>query len=288
MGAGYRRAHLLLVQAIRGDVSVSRYLQSGFRCRYAAAVAGLTVVLAGCGSGTSTNTRPLPSPPKPSGEAAKAPATIVADAQKALMDAKSVHLTGSFLGVAGATPSGATGAGTGQQTLDLRLTRDRKGAPLATGFVQTVVTSGSKSTTTKIGITRVGATLYLFGDKAYYQQISSKAATAAGKWLSLPATQDKAIADLTDISALAKGLSGATSVTSPGMVRLDAGTAILLRTGAGATLYVAATGAPYPLRVVRAAATPSAISGTLDFADYNAAFTVKAPKGAVALAKVRG
>jgi hypothetical protein len=288
MGAGYRRAHLLLVQAIRGDVSVSRYLQHGFRCRYAVAVAGLTVVLAGCGSGTSTSTRPLPSPPKPSGEAAKPPATILADAQKALMDAKSVHLTGSFVGVVEASPSAPAGAGTGQQTLDLRLTRDRKGAPLATGFVQTVVTSNGKSTTTKIGIIRVGATLYLFGDKAYYQRISSKAAAAAGKWLSLPATQDKAISDLTDIDALAKGLSGATSVTSPGLVRLDAGTAILLRTGAGATLYVAATGTPYPLRVVRAAATPSAISGTLNFTNYNAVLAVKAPKGAVALAKLEG
>lgn len=266
---------------------MSRFLQLGLRHYCVAGIAGLTVVLAGCGSDTTTSARPLPSPPKPSGEAAKPAATIVADSRKALLSATSVHLTGTFLGIADASTSGSVSPAPGQQLLDLRLSRGSRNSPDAAGTVTTVATTAGKTTTTKIAIIRVGGTLYLLGDKAYYARIGPKAAAVAGKWLSLPISQDQAIADLTDVTPLANGLSGASSVSVQGVQRIDSGTAVVLHTGAGATLYVAATGTPYPLRLMRAGATPSAVSGTLDFTDYNAPVSIKAPAGAVALAKVR-
>ena len=57
--------------------------------------------------------------------------------------------------------------------------------------------------------------------------------------------------------------------------------------GPGATLYVAASGAPRPLRLQRSGTSPAGVAGTLDFSDYDAALTVAAPAGAIDIAKLR-
>lgn len=255
-----------------------------------ASAAGMALLLAACGSNTITKARAVPTPPPPSGEVAKPATTIVADARQALLSARSVHVTGDFA---------ASGTDAARQTLDLELARTTTAGAsiaLATGSVTTVtslvIRDGGKSTTkrvtVKLDVIRVGSQLYIRGDRAYYARIGPKAAAVAGHWLSLPISADRSIAELTDITQLAAGLSGATSVSKLGLQKFSSKDVVVVRTSAGATLYVAATGAPEPLRLQRSTTDPGTLGGTLDFTDYGAAITVKAPAGAVPLARVRG
>jgi hypothetical protein len=53
----------------------------------------------------------------------------------------------------------------------------------------------------------------------------------------------------------------------------------------GGTLYVAATGTPYPIAIVR---SKTANSGAVTFDDWNMSADVTAPKNAVDLSKLSG
>jgi hypothetical protein len=242
-----------------------------------AGLAGCAVALAGCGG--STKAQPTP---KPSGEAAKSGPTVIADAKQALLAARSVHVRGGFT----STKAGITT----RQVIDVQVARGADGSALATGTVTTLKRATGKSSSVALALIRVGSQLYVRGDRAYYASIGPKAAAVAGRWLSTPITQDPRTADLTDIKQLAAGLSSAASATNLGVRQLGPFSAVAVRAASGAVLYVAATGPPRPLRLLRAAGSVPASStvGTLDFAGYDVAVSVKAPAGAIDIAKVRG
>ncbi len=240
----------------------------GHRSRFtprAAALALVALGAAGCVSTTTTKAGPVPSPPKPTGELAKPAAAIIADARKQLLAAHSVRVSGSINVNA-----------TTRQRIDLRLGKTAKGVALASG---TVRTSTKKSTVT-VSLVRVGKDLYVKGDRAYYQRIGPKAAGVAGHWLWLSIADDDALAAVTDARTLAAGLADPPHATTLGETRFGAEKAVEVRAG-DAIVYVASSGNPRLLRLQRT-------SGRLDFADYNARITVKAPAGAVPLAFVKG
>jgi len=179
---------------------------------------------------------------------------------------------------------------TTQQIIDVRVARGAGDAPLATGTVTTLKRATGKSSSVTLALIRVGSVLYIRGDRAYYARIGPKAAAVTGHWLFMPITKDPRTADLTDIKQLAAGLSSAASATNLGVRQLGSVSAVAVRAASGAVLYVAATGLPRPLRLLRSAGSVPASStlGTLDFAGYDAAVTVKAPAGAIDIATVRG
>jgi hypothetical protein len=236
------------------------------------AVLGLFTVLAGCASATSTHQHSLPSP-TPSGEIAKSAAAILTDARRELLAAGSVRVRG--------TVSQSVAAKTSvQQRLDLRVGRGSTGEPEASGTITTIATAGGQTLTVPIAVIRLGQQLYIYGDRAYYARIGATVARAAGHWLSLPVSQDRAFGDLTDVTQFAAGLASTTAKTG-GELRLGTVPAVVVQT-AGALVYVAAGGAPRLLRLQRPASA-NALAGTLDFTDYGAALAVRAPAGAIAL-----
>lgn len=240
-----------------------------------ALVALLAGLLAGCSSGTATKARSLPTPSPLRGEAGKPASTIIADARAALLAATSVHVSGTFTQNSRST-----------QRLDLRLTRV-KGSPVATGTVTTVTGSGATGSTVTLALIRFGSSLYVRGDRSYYARIGPKAAAVAGHWLSLPIAQDKSAADLTDLATLAADLSSTAADRVQGTRELGGRSAVVVTAGPGATLFVSAAVPTRPLRLQRTATSASPVSGTLDFADYDAALRVAAPAGAIDIAKVR-
>jgi hypothetical protein len=248
-------------------------------------LAGLSVLLAGCGNTTNTHQRALPSP-TPTGEMAKSAVAILADARGELLSSTSVRVRGTVSqSVVTAGPSSSPKAHASaptsvQQRLDLRVGRDSKGQPLATGTITTIASAGGQTLTVPIAVIRVGPQLYIFADKSYYARIGAKVPLAAGHWLSLPASQDQAFAALTDITQFATGLS-ATAAKTGGVLQLGTVPAVVVQTG-GALVYVAASGAPLLLRLQRPA-TANALAGTLDFSEYGATLSARAPAGAIAL-----
>ena len=205
----------------------------------------------------------------------------MSDARAALLAASSVRVTGTVNVM-------AAGTGGTTQRFDLRLTRV-KNTPAATGTVTTTSVTGTKRFTVTLAIIRVGGTLYIRGNREYYARIGPKAAAVAGRWISLPASQDTSVAGLTDLSIVAAGLAAPSNRASvAGTARIGSAPVIVLRPNSAAKLYVAASGPARPLRLQRTLDVSAGGDGTIDFADYDAPVTVTAPAGAIPIAKLRG
>jgi hypothetical protein len=174
-----------------------RNLTGGAARFTALSLAGLSVVLAGCARATDTHQRALPSP-TPTGELAKPASTILADGRRELLASRSVRVLGTVSqSVATATTTAAPKASAApktsvQQRLDLRVGRGSKGEALATGTITTIASAGGQTLTVPIAVIRVGEQLFIYADKSYYARIGAKVALAAGHWLSLPVSQDRA------------------------------------------------------------------------------------------------
>jgi hypothetical protein len=237
----------------------------------------LLCLLLGCSS-TATHARPVPSPPRPSGETGKSADAVIADARKDLLAATSVHVIGTFRITAVAQPT--------DQRIDLQLTKVN-GQPAATGRVATLTGTGAKTVTVTLAIIRLGNAIYIRGNRAWYARIGPKAVAVAGRWLSLPISQDRSLADLTDLSAVAAGITPTATDRIRGTERLGSVPVVDVMAGTDATLYVAASGTPRLLRLTRSMTAPAGVNGTLDFSDYDAAVAVRAPTGAIPITKVR-
>ena len=231
------------------------------RIRAAALGAATVLVVAGGCSGD----------PKPT-EQNKSPAEIVADAQRALGSAKTVHLRGDI-------------SSSGQKiTLDIRI----KGSE---GGVGSVTTSGAK-----FDVVRVGSSVYVRGDAAAYRKVSGDAAAKllGGKWLKAPASGGSfgPFAQFTDIKELQKVLTPEGTPTKTGLVKIHGTDAVGVKDGAdGGVLYVQASGTPYPLQIRREASSNGAGagggSGTVDFLDYDEPVNLAVPKDAVDINQLR-
>jgi hypothetical protein len=195
---------------------------------------------------------------KPSGEAAKPAATVVADATKAAEAASSVHMSGQI----------ATG---GKQIgVDLSLARGK-------GATGTFTLGGSK-----VDLIVIGNKAYMRAGTDFWKQFSQASGFAqllADKWLAFPSdnAQLGSLTQVANAQALFAQLTsshgklanrGATTYKGQSVVAID-------DTTKHATLYVSASGTPYPVAIVKTTA------GAVTFDRWNQPVALTAPKGAL-------
>ena len=179
-----------------------------------------TVLLAACGGGSGN------------GVAAKPPNTIVQEANSAIAHASSVHVAGSISN--NSVPL----------TLDLNLVSGKGGRGQLSegGLTFRVIT--------------VGPSVYIQGTPAFWSHFAGATAarTLEGKWLKAPASgQFAPIAALTNMQLLfGKVLLSHGSLQKLGTSTVNGKQVIGVRDSkAGGILYVAATGRPYPVEVLK-------------------------------------
>jgi hypothetical protein len=213
----------------------------------------LVAALAGCGGGSSGN-----------GIAEKSPAEILASTKAAADAAKSVHVSGSL--VTGGTPI----------TLDMNL----------------VAGQGGRGQLSQSGLAFelivVGGTVYIKGSSGFYEHIGGKAAAQLleGKWLKAPTGNANfaSIGQLTNLRQLIDGtLAAHASLSKTGTSTVNGQKVVgVTDRSKGGTLYVAATGKPYPVQISRAASG----SGNITFDRWNEPITLSAPSNAIDITKL--
>ena len=222
---------------------------------FAVSILAAAALLAGCGGKTA---------PKGNGEASKTATQVVADALTAAGAATSVHVAGS--GTTGGSPL----------ALDLFLVADKggKGSISVSGLTFDIV--------------RIGDTAYFKGDSAFWEHFGGKAVAQLlkGRWLKASATSGElaSFTPLTDIAKLfASILTSSNTLVNQGETDLDGvKTVAILDTKKGGTLYVAATGTPYPVALKKKG------SGDIAFTSWNEPVTLTAPADAVDASQLGG
>ncbi|HEY1833877.1 MAG TPA: hypothetical protein VGG08_05525 [Solirubrobacteraceae bacterium] len=217
------------------------------------AIVGL--LIAGCGGSSSSG----------NGIGAKSPTEILQATKSASAAAKSVHIAGSI--VSGGKPI----------SLNMQLVAGQggKGTIAQEGF--------------SIDLVQVGGNVYIDGSDAFYKHVAG--ATAAqlldGKWLKAPADSGElaSLAELTNLSKLIDSALASHGKLSKGKEETVSGQkAIGLKdTTKGGTLYVASTGSPYPVEILKGGSE----GGTVTFSDWNKPVTLKAPAGAISISELQ-
>jgi len=139
---------------------------------------------------------------------------------------------------------------------------------------------------------RIGQTLYVKGSPQFYRRLNERNGThvANGTWLKAPAGST----ELTNLAALTQpsgeltlllrnptlALRKGAQTTVDGQKAIELKTKGKLYTGA---IYVAASGTPYPLQIVKHGRENALIT----FAGWNKPSQIEAPSGAVALTEAR-
>ena len=204
-------------------------------------------LLAGCGGGDASDT-----------EASKSPARILSDAQRAVRTARSVHMTGKG-------PAAR---------LDLSLVRGSK----ATGTMD--LFGGS------VDLIRLHDDFYMRGDRSFWRHFGRnrlKLALLSDRWVAAPSSLPalRGIASLTDISGLSAMLAEHGKVVNEGVRTFRGQKVIALHDATeGGTLYLKATGIPYPVALLGG---KNAHGDTVTFDRWNQHVVVRAPKNALSL-----
>jgi hypothetical protein len=215
----------------------------------------LAVVGAGCGGGgVSSN-----------GESAKSATAVFNDAKRAAVAAKSVHVSGT-LDDAGRSLD-----------LDLVLAHGKgKGTMAESGLPFEIV--------------RIGDAAYIKGTDAFLRQFAGAAAAQLlhGKWLKGRVSSGAlaSLAPLTDIGKLFNGAFGSHGkLANKGETTFGGQKVVAIKDASdGSTLYVAATGTPYPVAATGAGTT----KGSVAFDHWNDSVSIDAPKGAVDIGNLGG
>jgi hypothetical protein len=206
-------------------------------------------VLAGCAS----------SSPAGNGIASRTPAQIVALAKAAAAGAATVHVAGSIVG-AGKPIS-----------INMELVAGKGG----TGRVALEGLS--------VELVNVDHALYVKGSSAFYGRIAGPRAARAldGRWLkgSVDSAAMAPLASLTRLNELlGSTLAGHATLTRGAQATVDGQKAVAVEDPEnGGTLYVAATGQPYPLEIT----TNSVGGGRVVFDRWNQSVTLAPPTGAI-------
>jgi hypothetical protein len=205
-------------------------------------------LLAGCGSSATQG----------NGVAAKTPVQIVAAARAAVAGAASVHVAGSIVS---------------------------EGKPISLNM-ELVADKGGKGRVTLEGLSfrlvGVDDAVYVSGSAAFYKRLAGgvSARVLSGKWLKGAAAGAMAsLAALTRLRTLLDSVLAAHGTLSRAPSRSIAGQPALgVRDIAGTgTLYVAGTGAPYPLEILERGAS----AGKLVFDDWNQPVSLSVPADAI-------
>ena len=228
--------------------------------RVLASVAGfmlLVLAVAACGSsgggGSSDN-----------GVASKSPEQIVSAVTNAVQKVNSVHVAGSV------------NNGGSNTTLNLNLVNGKGG------------TGSMSQSGLGFKIVAVGNNVYINGSNAFWQKFGGSAAAQllSGKWLKAPATgQLSSIASLTNVRTLFNQLLASHGTLAKGSTSTVNGQKVIAVTDKtnGGTLYVATTGKPYPVEIIK---TGSA-GGKITFDHFNQSVTLTAPANSIDISKLQ-
>lgn len=228
----------------------------------AAALVLLLALLAGCGGGSSSSS----SASSDNGVAGKSPADILAATKVASDAARTVHVSGSI--VSDGSPI----------TLDMNLLAGK----------------GGRGRLSENGLSfeliQVGKTVYIKGSPAFYKHIggSSAAQLFQGKWLKAPASNSDfaSLSQLTDLRQLVdQTLSNhGGSLTKIGTSTVNGQKVVGITDKAkGGTLYIAATGQPYPIQIAKSGSG----GGKIAFDRWNSSVTLAAPANAIDVAQLQ-
>jgi hypothetical protein len=215
----------------------------------------LVAALAACGSsgGGSGN-----------GVEAKSPSQIVSDVSTAVSNLNSVHV------------SGAVNNSGSRTTIDLSLVNGKGG------------TGSMSQDGLGFKIVTVGQEVYIKGDSNFWTHFGGAGAAQllSGKWLKAPATgQFATIATLTDVRKLFNQLLSTHGTLAKGKTTTVRGQKVVAvnDTSKGGTLYVATTGKPYPIEIVK----NGTAGGRVDFDQFNKPVPLTAPPGAIDISKLK-
>lgn len=215
-------------------------------------------LLAGCGS----SAKPAA---KSNGEATKPATQVAADVKHALASARSMHMAGNIV--------------SGGQHIALDLS-------IATGKGAT----GSMSVSgLSLDLVDIGKVVYIRGSDAFYKHFAGTAAAQLlhGKWLK-GSTKSGKLASLASITNPATLLAQAATkgkLVNKGLTTYKGQQVVAIYDQSQkGTLYIAATGTPYPVALVGGGKN----SGTITFDRWNQPVSLSAPKGAIDISKFGG
>jgi hypothetical protein len=249
--------------AAKGSISIRRTASAVA----VSAVAAVAVAACGSSSGGSSSTSTSTSSSASSSAASngitsKSADQIFSTAVAAGKAAKSVH-------VSGAINSGAQSIG-----LDLSIVQ-------GTGATGTI-SEGSAS----FKLIAAGDAYYIQPDQKFLLKFAHSSAAAnlfKGKWLKASSTDSTfaSFGQLTSIKTLMGSLPQSNGTLTKGSTSTLAGQPVIsLTSSKGGTMYVAATGTPYPLQVSKSGGGQN---GKLTFSDYNKAFAITAPTNSISI-----
>jgi hypothetical protein len=200
------------------------------------------------------------------GEASKPPEQILTDAVTAAKGASSVRVSGSIV------DSGQPIA------LDLKLVNGKGG----TG---SMTIQGAP-----VSIIDVNHTLYMNGSDAFWSKVGGGSAVVKllhGRWLKTPASANFAsLATLTSMQTLFSQLLTSHGALKKGATGTVSGQSAVPVTDSakGGTIYVAASGKPYPIQLSKAGSG----GGTVRFTEYGKAVALAAPANAIDISHLKG
>jgi hypothetical protein len=221
-----------------------------------AAATVAAALLAGCGA--------PPPATRPAAEAAalgpmpRSPSQTVAEMQKAVRAASSVHLSGVLRN--GGKPIGLN--------LGLLRTGEFSGTLTQNGIPLTLIDVGGK--------------VYVKATAAYLKQLKAPASVCSvicGKFVEVSSAQARSLSGNLSMSALLSSFTGQMpQFSNAGTTTVAGRKGQVLRGPDGSRLVVAATGTPYPLQAVgRQSKGGTQSNGTLNFSQWNAVPRPAAP-----------
>ncbi len=215
----------------------------------------LIFAIAGCGSSSSSG----------NGVASKSASEILAASKAAADSASSVHVTGNL--TSNGTPI----------TLNLSLASGHGG--------RGQISQGNLS----FNLIVVGNTIYIKGSPAFYSHFGGTAAAQLfqGKWLKAPISGGElgSLAALTNFGQLLDQTLASHGTLAKGSSSTVAGTPVIeLRDSAhNGSLFVATTGKPYPIQIVKHGSE----TGHITFTGWNQPVSLSAPAGAIDLSQLQ-
>jgi hypothetical protein len=228
------------------------------RCRTAAWAACsllLACAASACGGGSSSSGNGVDS---------KSANAIVTSALSAIDNAKSAHISGRV--VSAQSPI--------KLDLDLVSGKGGKGSMSEGGLGFKIVVLNHE--------------VYINGSPAFWKHFGGAAAAQVfqGKWLKAPASgQFASLAQLSDLhTLLGTVLSTHGKLTKTGTTKINGQSAVGVRdTTNGGTLYVATTGQPYPLEILKGGTQ----GGRITLGNFNNSVSLTPPANAIDISKFK-
>ncbi len=214
------------------------------------------VLIAGCGGSSSSG----------NGITSKSPTEILAATKAAADSATSVHVAGTL------------NSGGSLITLDLNLIAGHGG--------RGQISEGGLS----FELIVVEDTVYIKGSPSFYSHFGGAAAAQLfqGKWLRAPATSGElaSLAPLTNLATLLnQTLSGHGTLVKGATTTIVGQPVIELRdTAKDGSLFVATTGQPYPIEIVKRGGSET---GHVSFTHWDEPVSLSAPPGAIDLSQLQ-